>query len=135
VSSFHEVFGTILDRKCSEAEAIIARLLAHDAGYIEIDVSEDGPDILAVTLEGGGSFVAGGVLDFDQLLQSLGPYTTVPAVLATRYDYEDGELVVAGTEQEARAELSRHRLAQIDVLLRVVTPEDRAKLADRLRTP
>ncbi len=122
-------------RKCPESEAIIARLLDHDAGDIEIDVSDGGPDILAVMLEGGGSFAAGGVLDFDQLLQSLGPYTTVPAVLATTYDYEDGELVVARTDAESREELSRHRLEQIGVLLRDVTPEDRAKLADKLRAP
>jgi hypothetical protein len=133
VGAFYEVFGAIRVHKCAEAEAIIARLLEYDAGDIEIDVGEDGPDILAVSIEGGGSFAAGGVLDFYQLLQSLGPYTMEPAILATTYDGEDGELVVARTEQEAGEELSRHRLDQIDGLLREVTPEDRAKLADRLR--
>jgi hypothetical protein len=133
VSAIYDVFGTILVRECPEAEVIIARLREYPAGAIAIDVSEGGPDILAVTLEGGGSFAAGDVLDFDRLLQSLGPYTMVPAVLATTYDCEEGELVVARTDAESRETLSRHRLDQIDMLLRDVTPEDRARLADRLR--
>src|SRR5262249_26643451 len=127
VSAFYEVFGTIRVRKCPEAKGIVARLLKHDAGDIEIDVREDDPGVLSVSLEGGGSFAAGGVLDFDGLLQSLGPYTLEPAILTTTDDGEDGELVVARTEREARDELSRHRLDQIDVLLREVTPEDREK--------
>jgi hypothetical protein len=133
LSAFYEVFGTIRFRKCPEAEAVIARLQEHDAGDIEIDVSEDDSGVLSVSIEGGGSFAAAGVLDFDQLLQSLGAYTMEPAILATTYDGEDGKLVVAGTEQAAREELSRHRLDQIDVLLREVTPEDRVKLAHGLR--
>jgi hypothetical protein len=133
VSAFHEVFGKIRVRKCPEAEAIIARLLKYDAGDIEIDVRKDDTDVLAVSLEGGGSFAAGGVLEFDRRLQSLGLHAVEPAVLATTYDGEDGELVVARTDAESRETLSRHRLDQIDVLLRDVMPEDRARLADRLR--
>jgi hypothetical protein len=133
VSAFYEIFGTIVVHKCPKAEAIIARLRKGPAGEIEIDVRQDAPDLLAVSLQGGGTFAADRVLDLDRLLQSLGPYTLEPAVLATTYDGEDGELVVARTEQEAREELSRHRLDQIGALLRDVTPEDRAKLADELR--
>jgi hypothetical protein len=133
LSAFYAISGTVRVRKCPEAEAIIARLLDRDAGEIKIDVGEDAPGILAVSLEGGGSFSAGGVLEFDERLRSLGPYTVEPAILATVYDCEEGELVVARTEPEAREALSRHRLDQIDVLLRDVTPGDRASLADRLR--
>jgi hypothetical protein len=133
VSAFYEVFGTIRVRRCRAARAIIARLLKYDAGGIEIDVGEDEPGVLSVSLQGGGSFAAGGVLEFDQLLQSLGPYTLEPAVLAATYDSEDGELVVARNDAESRKTLSRHRLDQIDVLLREVMLEDRARLADRLR--
>jgi hypothetical protein len=132
VSAFYEVFGTIRVRKCPEAEAIIALLLDHDAGEIEIDVSECEPDMLEVSLEGGGSFAAGGVLEFDQLLQSLGPFTVEPTILDTSYDYENGELIVARSDEESRQTLSRRRLDQIDVLLREVTPEDWAKLVEKL---
>jgi hypothetical protein len=110
-------------------------LLDYPAGDIEFDVNECDPDVLAVSLEGGGSFAAGGVLDFDGLLQSLGPYTVKPAVLVTTYEDEEGELIVARSDAESREMLSRHRLDQIEVLLRDVTPEDRVKLADKLQTP
>jgi hypothetical protein len=132
VSAQYDIFGTILVRSCPEAEAIIARLREVPADHVEVEVSEGGPDILAVSLEGGGSLAADDVPGLEQLLRSLGPHAVRPAILATRHDYEDGELVVAETEQEARAELSRHRLERIQELLRDVTPEDRAKLADRL---
>ena len=56
-----------------------------------------------------------------------------PAVLITEYEGDEGELIVARSDAESTEMLSRHRLDQIEMLLRDVTPEDRAKLADKLR--
>jgi hypothetical protein len=134
MSAYYEVYGTIRVRKCPDAEAIIARLRDGVAGNIDVNVGETDPDVLDISLEGGSSFAAGGVLDLDDQLRSLGPYAVEPASLDTRYDEEDGELLVARDDAECRAVLSRHRLDQIDVLLRDVTPDDRLRLADRLRT-
>ena len=89
---------------------------------------------MSISLEGGSSFAAGEVLDFDKLLQSLGSHVVEPAVLDTEYEGEDGELVVARSDAESAETLSRHRLEQIDILLGDVTPEDRTRLADKLRS-
>jgi hypothetical protein len=130
----YEVHGTIRVRKCPRARAIVARLKDFPQYGIEIDSDECEPGILSISLEGGSSFAAGEVLTFDKRLQSLGPHVVAPAVLGTEYEGEEGELVVARDAAESAETLSRHRLEQIDILLRVVRPEDRAKLADRLRT-
>ena len=99
---------------------------------IDIDSDECEPGVLAMMLE-GGTPSRPAVLDFDKLLHSLGPHVVEPAVLGTEYEGEDGELVVARSDAESAETLSRHRLEPIDILLRDVTPEDRAKLADKLR--
>src|SRR5438105_2633611 len=98
MSAFYQIYGTVRVRKCPAAEAIIARLKDHDAGGIEIDVDDCDPEVLAVSLEGGGFFAGGGVLDFDALLQALGPHSVEPAVLATTYEDEEGELIVARSD-------------------------------------
>jgi hypothetical protein len=67
------------------------------------------------------------------LVQSLGRYVAEPAIVETVYECEGCILVVARSEAEAAEKLSRHRVDQIEVLLREVTPEDRAKLADQPR--
>jgi Mg/Co/Ni transporter MgtE len=133
MSAFYQVFGTIRVRKCPEAEAIITRLQNYPVGEIEIEVNECDPDVLAVSLEDGDFFAAGGVLNYDALLQSLGPYTVEPAVLVTTYEEEAGELIVARSDAESIETLSEHRVDQIEVLLREVTPEDRAELVERLQ--
>jgi hypothetical protein len=132
VSAFYEIYGTIRVRKCPKAIAIIARLEDFPQYGIELDINKCEPGILAVSLEGGSSFAAGEVLDFDKLLQSLGPYVVEPAILITDYEGDEGELIVARSDVESTEMLSRHRVDQIEVLLRDVTPEDRAKLADKL---
>ena len=135
MSAFYEIYGTIRLRKCPEAEAMIARLQDDPVGEVEIEVNECDPDVLAVSLEGGGCFAAGGVLEYDERLQSLGPYVVEPAVLVTTYEGEEGELIVARTDAESREILSRYRVDQIEVLLRDVTPGDHAKLTDKLQAP
>jgi hypothetical protein len=133
VSAFYQIAGTIRVHKCPEAGAIIERLRGHLGGGIEVDVHECAPGHLEVLL-GGGALVSGdGAHECDELVQSLGPYVAEPAIVETVYESEASDLVVARTEAEAAEMLSRHRVEQIEVLLREVTPEDRAKLADRLR--
>jgi hypothetical protein len=110
MGAFYEVYGTIRVRKCPKARAIIARLKDFPQYGIEIDSDECEPGILSVSLEGGSSFAAGEVLDFDRLLQSLGPHAVEPAVLGTEYEGEAGELVVARSDAESAETLSRHRL-------------------------
>jgi hypothetical protein len=134
MSAWYSLSGSIQVRQCPEAEAVIARLKDHRDGGIEVDVHESAPGVLAVSL-GGGALISGdGARNCDELVQSLGPYVTEPAIVETVYESEACDLVVARSEAEAEETLSRHRVAQIELLLREVTPEDRAKLADRLRT-
>jgi hypothetical protein len=134
MSAFYEIHGTVRLRRCHEVNVILARL---DEYCMVIDLAEDehDPDVIAISIDSGNSFSFGSVLDVDELLKSLGPYTVEPAVFATRYENEAGELVVAPTEEADRATLSKYRLEQIEVLLHEVTPEDWAKLADKLRSP
>src|SRR5262245_39793522 len=115
MSAFYQIYGTIRVRKCPEAPAIIAPLQNHQVAQVDVEVSKCAPDALAVSLEGGAFFAAGGVIEFDALIQSLGPYSVEPAVLVTRYEDEEGELIVARSDAESRERLSRHRLDQIEV--------------------
>jgi hypothetical protein len=134
VSAWYSLSGSIRVRQCPEAATILARLVDHLDGGIEVDVNESAPGVLGVSL-GGGALVSGDTAhDCDELIRSLGPQVAEPAIVETVYESETCELVVARSEAEAAETLSRHRLDQIEVLLREVTPEDRAKLADQLRT-
>src|SRR5262249_22977854 len=91
------------------------------------------PGVLEVSL-GGGALISGdSARNCDELVQSLGPYVAEPAIVETVSESETCELVVARSEAEAEETLSRHRVAQIEVLLREVTPEDRAGRAERLK--
>jgi hypothetical protein len=134
MSAWYSLSGSIRVSRCPEAGAIIDRLRDHRDGGIEVDVRESAPGVLEVSL-GDGALVSGdGARDCDELIQSLGPHVVEPAIIETVYESESCELVVARSEVEAAETLSRHRVAQIEVLLREVTPEDRARLADQLRT-
>jgi hypothetical protein len=111
----------------------IARLKDHLDGDIEVHVCESAPSVLEVSL-GGGALVSGDTArDCDELVQSRGPYVAEPTIVETVYQSEGCRLIVARSEAEAAEKLSRPRVDQIEVLLREVTPEDRAKLADKLR--
>jgi hypothetical protein len=133
MSSFYQIDGTIRVRNGPEAWAIIARLKDHLDGGIEVEVHESAPGALEVSL-GGGALVSGDTArDCDALIRSLGPYAAEPAIVETIYESESCDLVVARSGTEAAETLSRHRVDQIEALLREVTPEDRAKLANRLR--
>ena len=140
MGAFYEVNGTIRVRDGPEVRTILDRLWAdhvtreYSLGGITMSVDESEVGILEVILEGGDSFAAGSTLEFDKLLHSLGPHAVDPAVLTAEYEGEAVELVVARSDAESAETLSRHRLEQIDILLRDVTPEDRAKLVDKLRT-
>jgi hypothetical protein len=133
LSAWYSLSGSIRVRQCPEAGAIIARLKDHLDGGIEVDVHESAPGVLEVSL-GGGALVSGdGARNCDELVQSLGPYVAEPAIVETVYESETCELVVARSEADAAETLSRHRVAQIELLLREVTPEDRARLAEKLQ--
>ena len=133
MSSFYQIDGTIRVRNGPDAGAIIARLKDHLDGGIEVDVHESAPGVLEVSL-GGGDLISGdGARNCDELIQSLGPHVAEPAIVETVYESEGCILVVARSEAEAAEKRSRHRVDQIEVLLREVTPEDRAKLADQPR--
>ena len=135
MSAWYSLSGSIRVRECPEAGAIIDRLKDHLDGGIEVDLHESAPGVLEVSL-GDGALISGdGARECDELVQSLGPHVAEPAIVETVYESETCELVVARSEAEAAQTLSRHRLDQIEVLLREVTPEDRAKLADRLQAP
>jgi hypothetical protein len=133
MSVFYQVYGTVDVRKCPEVRAILARLRDRMFGLYEMEVCEYSPGLLAVSFDVFGTFAGGVVLELDELIQSLGPYTTEPAILSTNYEYEEGELVVAATEEGARAALSSHRLRQIRLRLSELIQPDRIELASELR--
>jgi hypothetical protein len=85
------------------------------------------------SIDGSGQFVAGAVLDLDELFGSLGPYTKEPVVLTGQYEDEPRELVVASTGEAGAATLSQHRLSQIKPLLAELTADDRQSLTAWLR--
>jgi hypothetical protein len=134
LSAWYSLSGSIRVRQCPEAGAIINRLRDHLDGGIEVDVHESAPGVLEVSL-GGGALVSGDCArNCDELIQSLGPYVAEPAIIETVYESEVCDLVVAGSDVEAAETLSRRRMEQIELLLREVTPEDRARLAETLQS-
>jgi hypothetical protein len=133
VRAWYSLSGSIRVLKGPEAGAIIDRLRDHLDGGIEVDIHESAPGVLEVSL-GGGTLISGdGARDCDERIQSLGPHVVEPAIIETVYESESCELVVARSDAEAAETLSRHRLDQIELLLREVTPEDYARLAGKLQ--
>jgi hypothetical protein len=129
MSALYKVYGTVLARKCPEVRTIISQLRKHAPTNTDIEVCECDSGVVAISFDVYGTFATGGVLEFDELVQSLGPYATEPVVLFTNYEYEEGELVVAPTADAARAMLSSYRLEQIGPLIEDLTVEDRITLA------
>jgi hypothetical protein len=130
MSVFYKLHGEIGLRKGPEVVAIIKKLKSKIDTPYGLEVSEYEPGFISLMLDVYESFAGGGVLDLDELLKSLGPYTLEPAVLFSVYDHEEEDvLVVAATEPEERETLSRHRFEQIAQLIRDLIPEDRARLA------
>jgi hypothetical protein len=129
MSASYKLYGELGLRKCAEVIAIIKKLKSEICAPYSLDVGEYEPGTISLALEIYDSFPGGSVLELDELVQSLGPYTLEPAVLVSTYEYEEDVLIVAATENEERETLSRHRLEQIMQLMSELTSQDRERLA------
>src|SRR5262249_44786587 len=126
--------GSIRVRQCPEVEDILKKIRDHCSDDFGIEIDEIGAGELKITVAGCNEFTAGGALDLDELIQSLGPYALEAAVLSGVYDYEPGELIVAPPGEAGRIAMSRLRRDQIEPLLTELVAEDRDKLIEKLQT-
>jgi hypothetical protein len=134
VSSRYTICGWVRVRKCAEVGDIIKELQDRCGHGIEIDAEDVESDQLDISVEGGSLFATGYVLGIKELLDSLGPYTSVVAVFGGECDGQPWELVVAPLEEAGRVALSQSRLEEIDPLVDDLTTEDRARLVAKLQT-
>jgi hypothetical protein len=132
MSAWYSLHGTVRVRASPVVDEIIAKIRTHCDRDFAVHVASVDSATGEFSIEGAGEFAAGGVLVLDELIGSLGPHALEPAVLTGMYESEPCELVVAPTEQAARAALSRHRLDQIRPSLCELTAEDKKLLVDLL---
>jgi hypothetical protein len=128
VSASYKLYGELGLRKCPEVVEIVKKLGSEIGSVHSLDLGEYEPVVISIVLDFYDSSCVS-VLEIDELVKSLGPYTLEPAVLVSHYEYEEDVLIVAATEKEERETLSRHRLMQISQLMCDLTPKDRARLA------
>jgi hypothetical protein len=138
MSASYEISGVVRVRRGPAVEAILTRLRGYfrPGLVLAVEVEEREPGILTVSLDAVGVFTRGaGVPELDEMVRSLGPHAVEPAVFLTLHEHRPSELVVAPSENAARAALSRHRREQIEPLLRDLIPSDRALLVAGLQEP
>ena len=133
MSAWYAIGGTVRVRRCPDVETIVAKIREHCDRNFAVNLVPSDAEIDEFSVEGAGEFPAGGVLVFDELLQSLGSYAVEPAVLTGEYENEPCEVVVAPTAEAGAAALSHHRLNQIRPMLLELTAQDRGSLITLLR--
>ena len=128
MSAWYAISGSVRVRRCPEVDAIAAKIRAHCDRDFTVNLVPVDSETDEFSIEGAGEFAAGGVLELDELLVSLGPYALEPVVLTGEYENEPCELVVAPTAEAGAAALSHHRLNQIKPMLLELTAQDRQSL-------
>jgi hypothetical protein len=138
MSACYEISGVVRVRRGPALDALLAGLRGYfrPGLILAVESEEREPGILTVSLDAVGVFTRGaGVPELDEMVRSLGPHAVEPAIFLTMYEHRPGELVVAPSEEAARAALSRHRREQIEPLSRDLIPADRAMLVAGLQEP
>jgi hypothetical protein len=132
MSAWYALHGTVRVRASPVVDAIIAKIRQHCDRDFAVNLAPVDSETDEFSIEGAGEFAAAGVLELDELIESLGPHVLEPAILTGVYESEPCELVAAPTEQAARTALGRHRLDQIRPSLCELTTEDKKSLVDLL---
>jgi hypothetical protein len=85
MSAWYSINGGFQVRRCQEVNSIVAKIRACcDRDFAVNLVPSDG-EVDEFSIVGVGEFALGGVLAFDELLESLGPYPMEAAVLTGQY--------------------------------------------------
>jgi hypothetical protein len=138
MSACYEISGVVRVRRSPALDAILAGLRGYfrPGLILAVESEEREPGILTVSLDAVGVFTRGaGVPELDEMLRWLGPHAVEPAIFLTMYEHRPGELVVAPSENAARAALSRHRREQIEPLSQDLIASDRELLVAILQSP
>jgi hypothetical protein len=135
MSAWYAIGGTVRVRRCPDVKTIVAKIREHCDRDFTVSLVPSDAEVDEFSIEGAGEFAAGGVLVFDELLQSLGSYAVEAAVFTGEYENEPCELVIAPTAEAGLSALSHHRLNQIKPMLLELSAQDRGSLITLLREP
>jgi hypothetical protein len=72
--------GTVRLRQCPELERILDELRDLRGDEFEVIATDAGPGAIELTFRGGSEFTDAGTDELDELIASLGPHATEPAV-------------------------------------------------------
>jgi len=87
MSAFYGLYGGIRLRNCPEVAKIIESL--RESSIVDVEVSECEPGVIALFLDGCGVGSSASLLETDDLVLSLGPYTLEPAILISNYEHAE----------------------------------------------
>jgi hypothetical protein len=126
--------GAVRVRKCAETEAILARISRYRD--VDFDIGATGVDggHVELTIDGCRNLNDRGSRQLEEQLQALGPYACEAAIFRRIHDLDAVDVIVAPTRAAGLAALNRVNLEDCQLLITAMLPEDRAKLAEELRS-
>jgi hypothetical protein len=86
--TWYQLSGTARLRRCPEVDAVLDELRDLKGDEFEVITADVGAGIIELTFRGDSVFNDEGADELDELLASLGPHATEPAVFTGEYDGE-----------------------------------------------
>ena len=80
--------GSVRLRRSPEVDEVLDELRDLRGDEFEVVTSDAGPGAIALTFRGGSEFTDEGADELDEMLRSLGPHATEPAVFTGDHDGE-----------------------------------------------
>jgi hypothetical protein len=127
--------GSVRVHEGPEIAPILVRILAYRDVEFDITVAEPGGGEVELTIDGARELDDDRMILLEEQLQALGPYAREAAIFRRHYGLDSCDLVVAPSREAGRVALSRVVPEDIRISLGALVPEDRARLAEELRTP
>jgi hypothetical protein len=86
--AWYQLSGTARLRRCREVDAVLDELRDLKGDEFEVVTADVGAGIIDLTFRGDSEFTDEGADELDELLVSLGPHATEPAVFTGEYGGE-----------------------------------------------
>jgi hypothetical protein len=86
--AWYLLYGSVRLRLCPEVDAVLDELRDLRGDEFEVITSDAGRGTIDLRFRGDSEFTDEGADELDELLASLGPHTTEPAVFTGDYDGE-----------------------------------------------
>ena len=125
--------GAVRVRKCAETEAILARICRYRDVDFDIGITEVAGGHIELTIDGCRDLTDRGSQQLEEQLQALGPFAREAVVFRRIHDLDACDVIVAPSREAGLVALSRVNLEDCRYLIRAMTPDDRATLAEELR--